>query len=215
MKKIAVLCFILLSSLSSFALQHDEKAEAILDKVAENFKKSGAIKMSFKVLSFTNNRLEGEASGDIRLKGDKFNVQTDDMEIWFDGKTQWSYAHGSGEVNVSSPSPDELQSVNPYTFLYLYKHGYTCKLGKLTTFRGKPIYQVILTSTDRKQDLACIVLHLSKENYQPIYVLLQQRGNKQRSEITITNYQQGLSFADTLFVYDQKKYPDVDIIDLR
>lgn len=33
------------------------------------------------------------------------------------------------EVNVSNPTQEELQQINPYTFLYMYQKGFSYKLG--------------------------------------------------------------------------------------
>lgn len=213
MKQLTLSVVMLICGLSVYAAQ--EQATTVLDKVAKAFSKAGGINAEFKVRSVMNNRAQDEMTGKIRLKGEKFQLNSDEIEVWFDGKTQWSYLSASGEVNVTTPTAQELQGINPYTFLYLYKNGFSSKLGSVNTFRGRPVWQVILTATDRKQDIAFIILYINKDNYQPVYLLMQQRGNQMRSEITVTNYQTGLNFADRLFVYDKKNHPDAEIIDLR
>ena len=58
------------------------------------------------------------------LKGNKFCLESGGIKTWFDGKTQWSYVEQNEEVNVSSPTPEEIQSVNPYALLTAYKKGF-------------------------------------------------------------------------------------------
>ena len=87
------------------------------------------------------------------MKGEKFLLDADGVKTWFDGRTQWSYLTNSDEVNISEPTPEELQSINPYALLSIYKQGYHMKLGKADTYGGKPAYEVILTASNRKQDL--------------------------------------------------------------
>ena len=48
-----------------------------------------------------------------------------------------------------------------------------------------------------------------------LYILLQQRDQQTRNEITVTGYQTRLNYADSIFSFDKKQYPNAEIIDLR
>ena len=62
------------------------------------------------------------------LKGNRFYLNSGGIQSWFDGTTQWSYLESSEEVNVSNPTPEELQTINPYALLSIYKSGYNYKV---------------------------------------------------------------------------------------
>ena len=109
------------------------------------------------------------------------------------------------EVNVSSPTQEELQQINPYTFLYMYQKGFSYKLGTTKTFRGKAVWEVILTAKDKKQELERVTLFVTKDTYEPLYILLQQRGQQTRNEITVTSYQTRQNYADSVFAFDRKQ----------
>ena len=79
----------------------------ILDKTAAAFRQAQAVSITF----------GGTQEGTLLLKGNKFHLNTGDVETWFDGKTQWSYLRQNEEVNVSTPTPEELQSINPQHLL--------------------------------------------------------------------------------------------------
>lgn len=206
---------ILLAFLSFPAIAQQQQAKAVLDKTAETFRKAGGVQIMFDVKSYTNGQLEGTSSGEIRLKGEKFVLKTPEAGTWFDGKTQWSYMESSEEVNVTNPTPEELRSINPYTLLYMYQQGFTYQLGTATQYAGKKVKEVILTSTDSRQDLSRIVLKVAQDTYQPVFIQLQQRGTKNYSEIVVTGYRTGQNYTDKEFVFDRSKYPDAEIIDLR
>lgn len=206
---------IALLSLPVIAQQQQSQAKAVLDKTAAAFKKAGGVKADFTLKAVNDGRLEGRENGMIQLKGEKFMLKTSEITTWFDGKTQWSYMVRNDEVNVSNPTQEELQQINPYTFLYMYQKGFSYRLGTVNTFQGKAVWEVILTASDKKQELESITLYVAKNSYEPVYIQLRQRGQKTRNEITITGYQTGLNYADDVFTFDRKAYPTAEVIDLR
>ena len=215
MKKYIFSVLIALLSLPVIAQQQQSQAKAVLEKTAEAFKKAGGVRADFTLKAVNDGRLEGRENGIIQLKGEKFMLKTSETTTWFDGKTQWSYMVRNDEVNVSNPTQEELQQINPYTFLYMYQKGFSYKLGTMKTFHGKAIWVVVLTAKDKAQDLERITLYVTKEGYEPLYILLQQRAHPTRNAITVTSYQTGQKYADTLFTFDRKQYPSAEIIDLR
>ena len=215
MKKYIFSVLIALLSLPVTAQQQQLQAKSILDKTAEAFRKAGGVKADFTVKVITDGLIEGVEHGTIQLKGEKFVLKTTDIVTWFDGKTQWSYVAKNDEVNVSNPTQEELQQINPYTFLYMYQKGFSYKLGTVKTYQGKAVWEVILTANDKKQELESITLYVTKSTYEPVYIQLQQRGQQTRNEITVTAYQTGLDYADHVFTFDRKAYPTAEVIDLR
>ena len=215
MRKYIFSVLIALLSLPVIAQQQQSQAKVVLDKTAEAFRKAGGVKADFIIKSVTNGLVEGSESGTIQLKGEKFVLKASEVITWFDGKTQWSYVVRNDEVNVSNPTQEELQQINPYTFLYMYQKGFSYKLGTVKVYQGKAVWEVILTANDKKQELESITLYVTKSTYEPVYIQLQQRGQKTRNEITVTAYQIGLDYADHVFTFDRKAYPTAEVIDLR
>ena len=111
-------------------------ARKVLDTTASLITGKGGIRADFKADSFAGGQLQGSTSGTMCLWGEKFQMTTPDMTTWYNGETQWSYVKANEEVNVSVPTPEERQGMNPYTFVNLYKSGYQYEM-KETTLRGK------------------------------------------------------------------------------
>ena len=149
-------CFCLLCCVVlPLAAQPD--AKAILDRTAAAFRAAGGVKAEFTIRT-----QDGSTAGTLRLKGDKFLLETDGITTWFDGRTQWSYLASTDEVNISEPTPEELRDINPYTLLYIYKQGYTWQMG---TSAGN-YYEVVLNATRRDEHLQRIVLRVpSRERH--------------------------------------------------
>lgn len=213
MRRFIFSVLIALLTLPAFA-QQQVQAKVVLDRAAAAFRNAGGVKAGFEVKAFSRGGFVGETGGVIQLKGEKFKLKTADVVTWFDGKTQWSYLADSEEVNVSNPTPAELQSLNPYALLQLYQQGYVCRLGATKSFRGKPVYEVNLTAVNRTQEPERMAVVIAKDTFRPLFVTVEQR-DKSRSEITITSYQTGQKYADALFTFDKKQYPQAEIIDLR
>jgi outer membrane lipoprotein-sorting protein len=209
---IVLLCFLIGVSVPLFANQ--KEAKEVLDKTASAFRQSGGIQATFTVQTYVKSKLQNTSSGNIRLKGDKFLLDAEGVKTWFDGRTQWSYVAGNDEVNVAQPTSEELQSINPYAFLSIYEKGYDLKVGKKTVYAGKSVYEIILTAKNNKSDLQCVILYVTKDKLEPICISMAQRGGGSVA-IRVNTYQSGLSFADSMFVFNKKDYPSAEIVDLR
>ena len=83
--------------------QTDTKAAEVLDNVLEDLSKSSGIRVDF----------GGSETGFLLLKGEKFYLNNGSIQSWYDGKTQWSYLADTEEVNISHPTQEELQGINP------------------------------------------------------------------------------------------------------
>lgn len=213
MKNILLACICLFGlALPLMAQQLD--AVGILDRTSDAFRKVGGVQVGFTVQTYMKGTLQDTSAGSIRLKGEKFVLDAEGVKTWFDGRTQWSYLVNSDEVNVSEPTYEELQSINPYALLSVYKHGYQVKFGKSNTYNGKPAYEVILTATDKRKELQSGILFIAKDNLQPLSISMTDRGGS-RVTVSVTSYKTGQPYADTLFTFDKKAYPTAEVIDLR
>lgn len=211
MKKFIVTLLMGICILPVMAQQND--AKEILDKTSETFRKAGGIKAEFEATVFQSGTLVGKAKGNIQAKDEKFVLNMNESVTWFDGKTQWTYMTENGEVNIMTPTQEEIQELNPYAFLSVYKGAYNYKLGKKTMWKGQPVFEIILTSAN-KQKIAGVNLYIARKSYQPVYIEATLKDGT-RNEIAINSYQTKQNYTDATFAFDAKKYPNVEIIDLR
>lgn len=199
---LSLLCFLFLCP-RILQAQSDAKAREILDKTAAAFRQAQAVSITF----------GGTQEGTLLLKGNKFHLNTGDVETWFDGKTQWSYLRQNEEVNVSTPTPEELQSINPYVLLDHYSQHYNSRYRGVRTHSGKQGQEVILTPRVSQQDIRSICFVVNNR-YEPLYIRIDLK-NGQQQEILIRTYRALQTASDKEFTFDSKKYPDAEIIDMR
>ena len=183
------------------------EARSLLDRVAQAFVDGGGVKAEF--------RVDGGASGSIYLSGERFVIETGSMKTWFDGSTQWTYLNSSDEVNISNPTPEELQTLNPYAWLSLYKQGYSLSLSQTTDSRGRTLSVVTMNKTDKSPGPATVSVTVNTANYRLQRVELTMQSGTSPIVIDISSYADGLSLADDYFVFPRAKYPTAEVIDLR
>lgn len=202
MKKIFLVVLLMGIAWLQAVAQQDAKAESILNKMAATYRQAGGISLTF----------GGTQRGKLLLKGDKFYLESGGIQTWFDGKTQWSYVSQNEEVNVSTPTPEELQSINPYALLTSYKKNFNYRYMGAKTRQGKRGQEIVLTPK-ASQDVKSITLNV-KENGSPVYIAIQlPNGDKQ--EFQVSSYQTGVNLPDATFRFNKQKYPHAEIIDLR
>lgn len=211
MKPIILILICLLSSLGGHA-QKDPQARKILDATASVLQKQGGFQIKFTATTFQKGQEQGRLSGTMQIKGKKFRLSTPDMTTWFDGKTQWSYLKANEEVNVSNPTDEELQTLNPYAFIALYKKGYDYTMKPTTTY-GKAAYEIKLKAENKAQQLQTLLLDVEQATQMPLCVRIYDGQHWVR--IAIDSFTARQKFNDEVFRFNAKDYPKAEIIDMR
>ena len=199
MKKHFAIIMMLLLSVGTQA----ESAKRILDKAAATVSNPGGVQAHFQMIS----KQFGTTEGEIAVKGNKFHATTPDATIWFDGKTQWTYMKGNDEVNISNPTEAQLQAINPYNFINIYKKGYKLEAKKVEHF-----YEVHLIPTDKNRKIQEMYIVVDETSYHPTHVKMKQKDKW--STIVISRLKTA-SLSDNLFKFNSKDFPQAEIIDLR
>lgn len=200
MKKILLLFSVLISCLTFGQAQN---AKDVLDKCAAVVSNKDGVKASFRMESARY----GSSSGTIAIKGRKFCATTDIASIWFDGKTQWTYLKKNDEVSVTTPTEAQLQALNPYNFINIYKKGF-----KQTMTTNASSYNVHLTADNSSKKISEMFITIDKKSYTPTEVKVLQ-GSKWTT-FTISNLQKS-KLDDAMFRFNSKDFPTAEVIDLR
>ena len=195
--------------------QKDSKAKELLDKSSATFTQARGISATFSLnIKDPKARVTESFDGTIDMKGDKFSLNVPEYELWFNGKTQWVYLKGNEEVNISEPSEDEMQMLNPSLLFTLYKSGFRPKyIGEKADIKGKQVYEIELTPS-KKKDIVKMLVQIGKVSSLPHSITIYYKNNI-INIIYINRYETGKSYDDSHFSFDKKKYPGVEIIDLR
>ncbi len=180
---------------------YGQTATSVLDKTAKVVSHKNGVQASFTISS----KQYGSTIGTIDIKGRKFHTTTNEAIVWFDGKTQWTYVKQNDEVNVNNPSAADLQAINPYNFIYMYKQGYTATM----TTSGN---HYVVTLKGKGKSISELVITINKQTYVPSQIRMLQ--NKQWTTIKVSNFKTA-NLSDGIFRFNPKSYPNAEIIDLR
>lgn len=184
------------------SIGYGQTAKEVLDKAAAAVSNKSGVTADFILKG-------GQMSdkGSINIKGQKFQATTPDVIIWFDGKTQWTYMKRNDEVNVSTPTTSQLQNLNPYNFIYLYKKGYD-----YTMTKEKGSYVVHLTATNKRLTASEMYITVNQKTYIPSKIRVKHP--KGWNTIEVSNFKKA-NHPDNIFRFNSKDFPSAEVIDLR
>jgi outer membrane lipoprotein-sorting protein len=196
--------------------QKDAKAKELLNKSSATFSQSGDLSVYFTMnVKDVINKTTESFDGQISLKKSKFLIEIPGRDIYFDGKTQWVHDKSYEEVNISEPSDKEAQILNPAVIFELYKRGSDYKyIGRKTDTNMRKVQEVALFPKDKKGDITRIDLQINETDFMPVFFHIFYKNNLENM-IYINRYQTKLNLPEGKFVFDAKKFPGVEIIDLR
>lgn len=195
--------------------QHNAESKAIMDKAFAGFETSQGIQLSFKTITTdAGGSVYQPQSGIAFIKGNRFKLEMETMEIWFDGETQWVYIDETNEVNISKPEGQEIAAVSPLALLGMYKSGYLLKAPVSTTVNGTPVWRIEMTPATGNRDFKVVTASINKKNHTVVQVTL-TAANGMKTQINITQYNANHQFDDARFRFNKTEHPDAEIIDLR
>ena len=174
---------------------------SVLDRAAAVISNPGGITATFKMTGGM-----GNASGTISVKGKKFQASSPVATIWFNGKTMWTYMKKNDEVSISTPNDAQLQKINPYNFINLYKKGYDMMMSSAANS-----HTVHLTAQGN-QNIQEIFITVDKKSFHPTQVKMLQ--GKRWTTFDISELKT-VTLSDSMFSFNSKDFPQAEVIDLR
>jgi outer membrane lipoprotein-sorting protein len=208
------LLFIIFGLPFALMAQYDPKALEILEAMSKKYKSYTSFEAS--ITSTLTNEVDGtreEMKGKITVKGDKFRLVMDDQEIINNGTTVWTYLPAAKEVNIDNYDPNS-DEINPTKIYDLYKKGFKYLFLEEQTENGVLCEVVDLVPEKKDAQYFKIRMNISKKDRNIIsWTMFDKSGN--RYKYAITKFTPNVAVADAFFTFDPKKYPGVEIIDLR
>ena len=144
------------------------------------------------------------------MKGTRYRISMPNQETFCDGSTVWTLDKAAKEVTISTLDPTNNTITPQKLFTDFYNKDFLYKLND----DKKGIQEIELTPIDKSKPFFKVLVFVNKLT-QTIgsFRIFEKAGN--RFTYTVSSMITAGTLGDDLFIYDQKKNPGVEVVDLR
>ena len=213
MKKTFLAALLLVLVKVTFA-QYDPKALEILEAMGEKYKSIPVYEANF-AYALTNDveNIKEEFKGKLTVKGDKFRISLPEQEVINNGVTVWTYLPEVKEVNIDNYDKNS-GDINPLKIYEIYQKDFKYLYIQDKTEGGVMCEEIDLVPEKKDAQYFKIKLLIKKKDKVIQSLTMFDKGGN-RYKYTITKFIANATVPDTFFTFDAKKFPGVEVIDLR
>jgi outer membrane lipoprotein-sorting protein len=216
MKKIMMLLLLLTVTNYAGYTQNAAKAKTILAEVSKKYKSYQIVKATFSfIIDNPQAKVKKTENGTLYVKANanKYKLIMTDRELISDGKNQWTHLKADEEVQLTAVDHSS-DALNPAQIFTLYENGFN-SLYTGEKKIGNKVYQMIqLTPIDKSKSYSKVILSIDKTAKQIANVLvLEKDGSKYTYQVK--SFVPNVKVPESTFTFDAKKYPGVEVVDLR
>lgn len=194
--------------------QSDKPAEKLIAQISKRYKNFKTIKADFTyTIESKTEKISEKQKGTIVIKGNKFRLDIANQIIICDNKTVWTYSKEVNEVQISDYNPKQ-NAIRLDDIFTMYSKGFLSRIAETVKEGGKELTVLELTPKDKKKNFYKIKLYVEKANQQILKSVVYDK-NGSIHTYSITNQIPNVKYDDGFFSFNVKKYPGVEIIDLR
>ena len=218
MKRIYTFFILITAGLFAFgqtSVKSDPDAKKILDAVSAKFRTFKSAKASFvyKVENAAGKALSTK-NGTVYMKGTKYRVSIVGQEIFCDGNNVWTYDKAANEVTITKFDTENNTLTPQKLFTNFYDKDFLYKLNGEKKQGTKMIQEIEMTPIDKTKAFHKVYVYVDKSGKIINGTrVLEKSGN--RYTYSVSSLAANASIADAFFVFDVKKYPGVEVVDLR
>ncbi len=217
MNKIITTVFLMVMGITSVVAQkNDPAAKKILDAVSAKFKTFKAVQASFSLgIENAAGKNLGTKKGTVYMKGLKYRVSiSNGQEIYCDGNAVSTFDKSTNEVNITKIDPSANSLTPQKIFTNFYDKDFLYRLNGEKSIGGKMLQELELTPTDKSKPFFKVLVYVDNATKTISSTkVFEKTGN--RFVYGISNMNTTAAVSDALFVFDAKKFPGVEVIDLR
>jgi len=216
MKKLVIAVFLVFAAGISVMAQSEVKAKEILAEVSKKYRSYDVIKTEFSyTLENPEAKIKETQTGTlfVRSKVNKYKVILKGQELISDGKNQWTYLKADKEVQLSEVD-NSADALNPAKLFTIYEKGFKSLYVNDSKVNGKTLHNIDLSPIDTKRSFFKVKLQIDKLTKQIINaVIFDKNGN--RYTYSIRTFTPNIKVPESIFAFDSKLYPGVELVDLR
>ncbi len=184
-----------------------ESASAILTKAVNALHAGKSVSASYAISSGSS-----RSSGTIAAEGAMFKIASPQMNVWYDGRTQWTHVVADREVSISEPTAAELQQVNPFAIIDSACSAYNAKT--LKSASGTVAVELTPKKAKAVEGISKVVVTLGASNYLPQRLVITMT-SRTVVTITVSSVKTGASLGVGAFRPTQAALKGLTVNDLR
>ena len=202
--------FLAMLQLPLFAQNEEVDADIVLDKALASIKDDLPVRMDYDYKVFDDNtELLLNDKGIIYIDDNRYALLMQDMKVWCDGETQWSYMREINEVYITDAAADEAQNLSPLYVMEHYREGFSRSAVSKDGFTA-----VMLKAMNEDSDVECVQLLISEENYRLVSMIISMPGQG-TVEIDLDGYVAKCGVDDDVFTCPLDDFREAEVIDMR
>ncbi len=192
--------------------QNDPQALKILDKFSSLAQAAPSVSLKFKMITIDQSQQKNDTvKGFLLMSKDRYRLEMPDYITWFNGSVSWNYLLKEKEVTITKPGKkDDSFIAKPSSIFTLYKKGFKTRLVE----ENGTSYIVDLYPEDINSELVRIRMAVGKVKSDLIGAEYKRKDGIS-VYLVVNDYNLKAVPVPADFVFDQKKYKDAEVIDMR
>lgn len=189
----------------------DPDAKKILDAVSAKFKSFKSVQSKFSLkIENSSNKVIGNKTGIVYMKGTKYRIKVSGQDIFCDGSNVWTVDPAAKEITITKLDPSNNTITPQKLFTNFYDKDFLYKLNS----DAKGVQEIELTPIDKSKLFHKVIVFINKITQTITSTkVFEKAGN--RYTYTVSGMDTKTNITDATFVFDQKNYPGMEVVDLR
>jgi outer membrane lipoprotein carrier protein len=189
----------------------DPDAKKILDAVSAKFKTFKSVQSNFSLkIENAANKLMGNKKGTVYMKGTRYRIKVDDKDIFCDGSNVWTVDAAEKEITLTKIDVSNNAITPQKLFTNFYDKDFLYKLNS----DAKGVQEIELTPIDKTKLFHKVIVFINKATQTITSTrVFEKAGNRYTYSVSSMNTK--VNIPDATFVFNQKNYPGMELVDLR
>jgi outer membrane lipoprotein carrier protein len=189
----------------------DPEAKKILDAVSAKFKSFKSVQSNFSLkIENAANKIMGNKKGTVYMKGTKYRIKVDDNDIFCDGSNVWTVNKADKEITITKIDPSNNSITPQKLFTNFYDKDFLYKLNS----DAKGIQEIELTPIDKTKLFHKVIVYINKATQTITSTKVFEKAGS-RYTYAVSGMNTKTVIPDATFVFNQKNYPGMEIVDNR
>lgn len=187
-------------------------ASALLDRIVEEMKADAALQQNYIYTVFDEaDAVVYSDEGVLKLENECYALDMENLKVWCDGTTQWSYMKDIDEVYITDAGSEEAQNLSPLYIMEAYRANYTLELGE--DYAGIRILTMRAKDSDAEVNELKLFIDMGEQPMlEGINIYMSGQGYVQ---IHLAESKRGCKFGKEIYKCPIENFPTAEIVDMR